>query len=77
LDGYKSVYTNKLNSIIATDLHYWHGTLEAFAARPQVKHLQRLHPEVKVEIFKGLNHGQLLIDHPDEVAERIKEMVLQ
>ena len=75
LDGYKSVYTNKLESITAPDLHYWYGTLEAFAARPQVRHLRRLHPEVKVEIFKGLNHGQLLIDHPDEVAERIERMV--
>lgn len=75
LDGYKSVYTNKLNSITSPDLHYWYGTLEAFAARSQVEHLKRLHPKVKVEVFKGLNHGQLLIDHPEKVAERIERMV--
>ena len=72
LDGYKSVYTNKLESITGTDIHYWYGALEAFVAKPQARHLKALCPEAHVEIFKGLNHGQLLIDHPDQVAERIK-----
>lgn len=71
LDGYKSVYTNKLESITGADIHYWYGTLEAFVAKPQAKHLKALCPEAHIEIFKGLNHGQLLIDHPDQVAERI------
>lgn len=71
LDGYKSVYTNKLESIAGADIHYWYGTLEAFVAKPQAKHLKALCPEAHIEIFKGLNHGQLLIDHPDQVAERI------
>ena len=71
LDGYKSVYTNKLGSITGADIHYWYGTLEAFVAKPQAKHLKALCPESHIEIFKGLNHGQLLIDHPDQVAERI------
>ena len=71
LDGYKSVYTNKLGSITGADIHYWYGTLEAFVAKPQAKHLKALCPNVHIEIFKGLNHGQLLIDHPDQVAERI------
>ena len=71
LDGYKSVYTNKLGSITGTDIHYWYGTLEAFVAKPQAKHLKALCPEAHIEIFKGLNHGQFLIDHPDQVAERI------
>lgn len=71
LDGYKSVYTNKLGSITGADIHYWYGTLEAFVAKPQARHLKALCPEAHIEIFKGLNHGQLLIDHPDQVAERI------
>lgn len=75
LEGYKAVYSNKLESITAHDLHYWYGNLEAFAIRPHARHLQTLHPEVKVEVFKGLYHGQLLIDHPDKVAERIERMV--
>lgn len=71
LDGYKSVYTNKLESIHGTDIHYWHGTLEAFVAKPQVEHLKKLYPDVKVEVFPRMNHGQLLVDHPEEVAKRI------
>ena len=75
LDGYKSVYTNKLQSINGNDINYWYGTKEAFVAKPQVKHLKRLCPEVKVEIFKKMNHGQLLVDCPEEIAKRILLML--
>jgi pimeloyl-ACP methyl ester carboxylesterase len=71
LNGYKSVYTNKLQSINGNDIHYWHGTKESFVAKPQVKHLKRLSPNVNVEVFKKMNHGQLLIDCPEEIAKRI------
>lgn len=71
LDGYRSVYTNKLESIPNSDIHYWYGTKEAFVAKPQVKHLKTLSMNVKVEIFDKMNHGQLLIDHPDQIAKRI------
>ena len=74
IDGYKSVYTNKLESVSDTDLHYWYGTKEAFVARPQTEHLLSLHPETSVEVFQGMNHGQLLVDHPEEVAARIRKM---
>ena len=69
LDGYRSVYTNKLKSILNSDIHYWYGTKEAFAAKPQVKHLKTLSMNVKVQIFDKINHGQLLIDHPDQIAK--------
>lgn len=71
VDGYTSVYTNKLESITCYDIHYWHGTKEAFVAKSQVKHLKNLYPALKVEIFNKMNHGQFLIDHPDEVADRL------
>ena len=71
LEGYKSVYTNKLESIHGADIHYWHGTKEAFVAKPQSKHLLSLCPEANVEVFPKMNHGQLLVDHPEEVARRI------
>ena len=71
LDGYTSVYTTKLESISGNDIHYWHGTKESFVAKPQVKHLKGLFPNTTVKVFKGMNHGQLLIDYPEEVAKRI------
>ena len=76
LDGYKSVYTNKLESIYGPDIHYWHGTLEGFVAKPQVKHLLEIYPASHVEVFPKLNHGQLLVDHPDEVAKRLIDIAL-
>ena len=75
LDGYKSVYTNKLQEIHGRDIHYWHGTKEAFVALPQVKHLKGLYPEVRVEVFQDMNHGQLLVDFPAEIAKRIIDMM--
>ncbi len=75
LDGYKSVYTNRLESITGKDIHFWYGTKEAFVAKPQVKHLLSLCPEAHIEIFSGMNHGQLLIDQPENVAKRITGIV--
>ena len=74
-DGYKSVYTSRLESISGKDIHFWYGTKEAFVAKPQVKHLLSLCPETHVEVFPGMNHGQLLVDHPEEVARRMTNMI--
>ncbi|MBP5334466.1 MAG: hypothetical protein J6Y61_01615 [Bacteroidales bacterium] len=75
-DGYKDVYTNKLESIWGADIHFWHGSKEAFVARPQAEHLKKICPDAKVTVFPGMNHGQLLIDHPEEVANRIAALCL-
>lgn len=71
LDGYTSVYTNQLENISGKDIRYWYGTKESFVAKPQVKHLKALYSDLKVEVFDKMNHGQLLIDHPDKIAERL------
>ena len=73
-DGYKDVYTHKLEAIHGADIHYWYGTKEAFVAKPQAEHLLALDPAAHVEVFPKMNHGQLLVDHPEEVARRIKEI---
>lgn len=75
LDGYKSIYISTLQNIHGDDIHYWYGSKESFVAEAQVKHLLRLHPATKVTVFSGLNHGQLLIDYPEEVAKRIDSIV--
>ncbi len=73
LDGYKDVYTNKLESISGADIQFWYGTKEAFVAKPQVRHLISLCQDARITVFPGMNHGQLLIDRPEEVARRIIE----
>lgn len=70
-DGYKDVYTHKLESIHGADIHFWYGSKEAFVAKPQAEHLLSLCPDAHIAVFPKMNHGQLLIDHPDEVARRI------
>ena len=74
LDGYRSVYTNRLESIQEADIHFWYGTKEAFVAKAQVKHLKGLCPNVQIMVFKNMNHGQLLIDQPEEVASLINRI---
>lgn len=74
-DGYKDVYTNKLESIQGADIHYWYGTKEAFVAKPQAAHLLKLCPEAHIEVFPKMNHGQLLVDRPQEIADRILNML--
>ena len=76
LDGYKSVYTNKLESISGPDIHFWYGTKEAFVAKPQADLLKELCPAAHIEIFPKMNHGQLLVDHPDEIAKCIRQITL-
>lgn len=71
LDGYQSIYTSRLESIHGADIHYWYGTKETFVAKPQAKHLLSLCPSAHVEVFDGMNHGQMLIDRPDAVAGRL------
>ena len=73
-DGYKDVYTHRLDAIHGADIHYWYGTKEAFVAKPQARHLCGLNPDTHVEVFPGMNHGQLLVDHPEKVAERIVKL---
>ena len=75
LDGYKSVYTNRRESIHGADSHFWYGTKEAFVAKPQVEYLLKLCPSAHVEVFAGMNHGQLLIDHPEEITQRIIQII--
>lgn len=74
-DGYKDVYTHKLESIHGADVHFWYGTKEAFVARPQARHLLSLCPEAHVEVFPKMNHGQFLVDRPEEVAGRIRKIL--
>ena len=75
LDGYKDVYTHKLESVHGADIHFWYGSKEAFVARPQAEHLLKLCPDAHVEVFPGMNHGQLLVDRPDEIARKLQTII--
>lgn len=76
LDGYKDIYTQKLESVGNTDLHFWYGTKESFVAKSQITHLLDLDPLAHVDVFSGMNHGQLLVDRPEEVGLRIESICM-
>lgn len=40
-------------------------------------YLKGLHPEAHIEVFPKMNHGELLIEHPEEVAKRIEQIINQ
>ena len=42
---------------------------------PQVEHLLKLCPDAHVEVFPKMNHGQFLVDHPDEVGKRLTDFI--
>ena len=65
LDGYKDIYTHRLDSVEDTDIHFRYGKKEAFVAKPQAAHLLRICPGAHIEVFPEMNHGQLLIDKPE------------
>lgn len=39
--------------------------------------LWMLHPETHIAIFPKMNHGELLIEHPEEVSKRIEQIINQ
>ena len=43
--------------------------------RIQAMHMQSILPAAHIEVFPKMNHGQLLIDHPDEVAQSLCAIV--
>ena len=74
-DAYKSIYTSRLGCVRSTDVHYWYGQHEAFVAKYMFRHLAKLAPHCHITRFPRMQHGQLVIDHPDRVAQMLVEIV--
>lgn len=74
-DAYKSIYTSRLKRVRSTDIHYWYGRHEAFVAKYMFRHLASLAPHCRITRFPRMQHGQLVIDHPDRVAQMLIEIV--
>ena len=74
-DAYKSIYTSRLECVRSADVHYWYGQHEAFVAKYMFRHLESLAPLCHINRFPRMQHGQLVIDHPDKVAQLLVEIV--
>ena len=74
-DAYKSIYTSRLEQVRSADVHYWYGQHEAFVAKYMFRHLATLAPHCHITRFPRMQHGQLVIDHPNRVAELLVEII--
>ena len=74
-DAYKSIYTSRLEQVHCADIHYWYGQHEAFVAKFMFRHLESLAPHCHITRFPRMQHGQLVIDHPNRVAELLTEIL--
>lgn len=74
-DAYKSIYTSRLSCVHCADVHYWYGQHEAFVAKYMFRHLESLAPHCHITHFPRMQHGQLVIDYPDRVAELLIDIL--
>lgn len=74
-DAYKSIYTSRLEHVGCPDIHYWYGQHETFVAKYMFRHLASLATHCHITRFPRMQHGQLVIDHPDQVAQLLVEIV--
>lgn len=72
--AYRSLYSFRLESLPdIEEVGFWYGSKEAWLFRRYERHLVALRPDTQVRMFPGMQHAQLVIDHPDEVARRLEK----
>ena len=50
---------------------FWRGSEEPISEKSERK-LREYLPQMKIEVFEGMGHGQFLHDHPKQYAEKLK-----
>lgn len=53
---------------------FWHGSNEPYP-RKTVKLLKRYLPQMQVEVFEDMGHGQFLNEHPEKYADKMKKIM--
>lgn len=72
-DVYRYEIPGKL-STFRGEVVFWYGSNEPYP-RKTAKLLKRYLPEMQVEVFEGMGHGQFLNEHPEEYAQKINEFM--
>nr|WP_307991285.1 alpha/beta hydrolase [uncultured Niameybacter sp.] len=54
------------------DITYWYGSKEEWITKKTCHKLQELVPNATIEIFKGYNHGELVIGNPEKYIEKAR-----
>lgn len=75
INVYRSLFAYRLQHISEeTKVAFWYGSKEAWVMKRCADHLQTLRPDAAIEVLPRMQHAQLIIDHPDTVAEKIEIM---
>lgn len=69
-DIYKYEISGKIDDF-SGKVTFWYGSNEHYP-RKTAKLLERHLPQMQVEVFEGMGHGQLLNEHPEEYAQKIR-----
>lgn len=75
-NSHLSVFRYSLPTSIAdtkTDIAYWYGSKEAWLGKKYAKCISAIVSNVKVKVFKGLDHGELCIGHPDLYIKQVND----
>ena len=73
----RDVYRYEIHGEIADfsgEVTFWHGSNEPYP-RKTAKLLKRHLPRMQVEVFDEMGHGQLLNEHPEEYAYKMKRIM--
>lgn len=73
----RDVYRYEISDVISDfngEVTFWHGSNEAYP-RKTAKLLKRYLSRMQVEVFEAMGHGQLLNEHPEEYANKMKRIM--
>jgi pimeloyl-ACP methyl ester carboxylesterase len=73
----RDVYGYEISSAISDfngKVAFWHGSQEPYP-RKSAKLLKKYLPQMQVEVFHGLGHGQLLHEHPNEYSQKLNNFM--
>lgn len=74
-DVYRYEISNELSNFKGKTV-FWHGSNEYYPKKT-AKLLKEYLPNMQVEEFEAMGHGQLLNEHPKEYADKIKHFMKQ
>ena len=73
----RDIYRYEISGKIADfsgEVTFWYGSNEHYPRKTAgllIRHL----PQMRVEVFEGMGHGQLLNEHPEEYVQRMKDIM--
>jgi pimeloyl-ACP methyl ester carboxylesterase len=73
----RDVYGYEISSELSNfsgKVAFWRGSREPYP-KESAKLLMEYLPQMQVEVFQGLGHGQFLNEHPDEYSQKLKDFM--